>query len=78
MEEHLNLIIVRVNEIVSTPQAEYKNDADDQKMSDQASPQYHHASHLTKSLLQHEEPAPIAERFTDKRSRDDQMPSEAT
>lgn len=47
-------------------------------MSDQESPQYQHASHLTKSLLHHEEPAPVAERFTNKRSRDDQMPSEAT
>lgn len=48
-------------------------------MADEEERQYHRPSHLTRSHLHHEEAAPVAERFTDKRSKhEQQMPSEAT
>lgn len=58
-------------------QADYKNGSDEQAMAEEE--ERHRLSYLTRSHLHHEEPAPIAERFTDKRSKNiQQMPSEAT
>lgn len=64
-------------------QAEYENGSDELAMADEESRHHrhhhHHPSHLTRSHLQQEEPVPIAQRFTDKRSDDEkQPPSEAT
>lgn len=50
-------------------------------MADEENGRHHHyrPSYQTKSHLHHEEPAPIAARFTNKRSKDEhKMPSEAT
>lgn len=48
-------------------------------MADEDGRQYNRPLYLTRSHLHHEEAAPVAERFTDKRSKDEQqMPSEAT
>ncbi|XP_055302400.1 protein madd-4 isoform X7 [Sitodiplosis mosellana] len=59
--------------------ADYKNGSNEQAMADGEDRQYYRSSYLTRSQLHHEEPAPIAERFTDKRSKNvQQMPSEAT
>lgn len=61
------------------PQADYKNEPDEQFMADEERRQKYRPSHLTRSHLHHEEQSPIAERFTDKRLQDEQqMPSEAT
>lgn len=60
-------------------QAEYKNGSEEQPMADEENRHYHRPSHLTRSHLHHEELVPVAERFTDKRSKDEhQMPNEAT
>ncbi|XP_031629322.1 protein madd-4 isoform X6 [Contarinia nasturtii] len=59
--------------------ADYKNESDEQVMADEEGKQYHRPAHLTRSHLHHDEPSPVAERFTDKRSKTEyQMPSEAT
>lgn len=66
-------------------QAEYDNGSDELAMADEESRHHHHhhhhhhPSHLTRSHLHQDEPVPIAQRFTDKRSNDEkQPPSEAT
>ncbi|XP_031629319.1 protein madd-4 isoform X3 [Contarinia nasturtii] len=60
-------------------EADYKNESDEQVMADEEGKQYHRPAHLTRSHLHHDEPSPVAERFTDKRSKTEyQMPSEAT
>lgn len=58
---------------------EYENESTEEPMADDEGRQYHKPSHLTNSFLHHDESPPIAQRFTDKRSHDNQqMPSEAT
>ncbi|XP_055302393.1 protein madd-4 isoform X2 [Sitodiplosis mosellana] len=67
------------SEEINESEADYKNGSNEQAMADGEDRQYYRSSYLTRSQLHHEEPAPIAERFTDKRSKNvQQMPSEAT